>query len=88
VERKTADRATNGPDYNILPGWQVFVKAKPTNTVNASVSTRSPEHAKAGKAIVFTASGVPQRVSVRNLNELWVYSTVVGEGVEISVLRT
>jgi hypothetical protein len=84
VTRKTADRSEFGPGITVAPRDLVTVSALSNNTVTAFISIASgPESAKSGPNIPFTPSSFPRNVRVRNLNEIGVYSTVVGEGVTI-----
>jgi len=86
VTRLTPDRVEYGPAVLIGPNDIVTVSPIPSNTVNCFYSTAGgPDAAKFGPRVVLASAGVPRIVKVRNLNEIGVYSTVVGEGVTIDV---
>lgn len=86
LRRADADRAVNGPDLPVPPGAIVEVSYIPGQTVTAYVSTTGADAAKAGgPRTAFTATSIPRPINVRNLSELWVYSSVVGEGLQATV---
>jgi hypothetical protein len=90
VRRETADRAVRGPAYPVPRGAIVEVSPSGTiagadNTQNAFVSIVGPEAAQRGPRVILTPTGNPRQVKVENLAEVWVYSTVVGEGALITL---
>lgn len=87
VKRDANDRVNFGPPVEIGPRDTVTIAPIPTNTVNCFYSTASPDAAKFGPRSALAPSAQPRTARVRNLNEIGVYSTVVGEGVTIEVQR-
>lgn len=86
VTRQTADRVEFGPPVDVPPGAIVSVSPISTNTVTAFVSVNAGfEAAKGGPRIGFSTTANPRTVKVRNLREIGVYSTAVGEGVTIDI---
>jgi hypothetical protein len=86
VVRGAADRAEYGPPVKLGPRDTATIEPLATNTVNCFYGT-TPDGAKFGPFSVLAPAGVPRTVRVRNLNEINVYSTVVGEGVVLDVQR-
>jgi hypothetical protein len=87
VVRLTPDRPEYGPPIKVGPRDVVTIEPIPTNTVNVFYATASPDAAKMGPRASLAPSAVPRGVRVRNLNEIGVYSTVIGEGVIIDLQR-
>lgn len=86
VTRQTADRVEFAQAFQIGANDIVTITPIFTNTVNCFYSTAGgPDAAKIGPRIVLAPAANPRPVKVRNLNEIGVYSTVVGEGVSIDV---
>jgi hypothetical protein len=74
------------PGRMLLPDEFVEVVALPTNQANVFVGNRGPGSAKFGPAIVLTAANqTPRQLNARVLSELWIYGTVAGDGVGITV---
>ncbi len=88
VTRTAADRAESGPAVVVGPNDTVTVTPLPTNTQNCFFSTFGATSAKSGPNVTMAATANPRTVKVRNLNEIWVYSTVQGEGVYIDHQRS
>lgn len=78
----------NGPNRFVLPDETVEITPFPSNTVACFVSANTPEMAKFGPSRIFLApTALPRPVAVKSLNELWLYSTVTGEGIIIEVRK-
>jgi hypothetical protein len=88
VTRTAADRAESGPSVVVGPADVVTVTPVPTNTQNCFFSTFGATSARSGPNVTMAATANPRTVKVRNLNEIWVYSTVIGEGVYIDHQRS
>lgn len=88
VTRTAADRAESGPSVIVGPNDIVTVSPIPTNTQNCFFSPFGDVAAKKGPNVTLTATANPRSVKVRNLNEIWVYSTVIGEGVYVDHQRS
>jgi hypothetical protein len=87
VVRLAADRPEYGPPIKVGPKDTVSIAPIPTNTVNCFYATASADAAKQGPRAVLAPTAVPRSVRVRNLNEIGVYSSVIGEGVIIDLER-
>jgi len=88
VTRTAADRAESGPAVVVGPNDTVTITPIPTNTQNCFFSVFGAVSAKSGPNVTMAATANPRTVKVRNLNEIWVYSTVVNEGVYIDHQRS
>lgn len=87
VLRGTPDRVEYGPPVKVGPRDTVTIEPVSNNTVDCFYSAVSPDAAKFGPRSRMAPAAVPRSVRVRNLNEIGVYSTVVGEGVLIEHQR-
>jgi len=94
VQRGTPDRVEFGPAFQIGPRDIVQVSPLPTNFNVVQVATSGgPDMARIGPAFfviqnpnaVNPPSIVPRIVRVRNLNEIGMYTGVIGEGILIEV---
>lgn len=89
VKRLTADRAEPGPGFEVPDGAVVEISRLPGNAASAYYSTTSAEAAKAGgPRDEITATGLPRRVTVRNLADIFIYSGTIGEGLQLTVLQS
>jgi len=95
IVRGVQDRAESGPAFRVGPRDLIIVTILDINTSTCYISTTGPDAAKSGGPripFVFalttpaTAQPGPRYVKgIHNLNELWMYSGVQGEGVTIEV---
>lgn len=78
----------NGPNRYLAPDEIAEISPIPSNTANINISGNTPDDAKFGpRRIVLTPTALPRPVTLRSLNELWIYSTVTGEGVIIEIRK-
>lgn len=85
VVRGTPDRVEYGPPRRISTGDIVTVTPIGTNANAVQVSTQSPDAAKFGPYILMSPTANPRQLRVRNLNEIGMYTTHIGEGITIDV---
>ena len=90
VFREAADVVVRGPAIPVAPGATVQLSpqtnAGAVNTADVFYAIGPGQAAKNGANRVRVAAGSnPLSVRVRNLNEIQVYSSVVGEGFSITV---
>lgn len=87
VRRLTADIAQSGPAFFVPSGAVVEVSPLSANANDAFFSMVGADAAKAGTLRTkITSTGLPRRVTVRNLADIWTYSGTIGEGLLFSVL--
>lgn len=84
ILRQTADRAVNGPAYEVASNEAVFVSPA-VNLADCYYSLNGPDQAKVGPRSRVKNTDNPKQVFVRNLSQIWVYSGTVGEGLSVSV---
>lgn len=73
------------PDQSVDPNQSVAVRAKSINTGTICVGYSSATALNTDANHVKLAANEQVEVSVRNTNQIWIDSTVNGEGVEIIV---
>jgi len=79
-------RAEHGPPVHLSPRDVVSISALETNTNTVWYSTLGPpDAAKFGPRVALQVSSVPRVLRLRNLNEISVWTSFVGEGVVVEV---
>lgn len=91
IVRKTPDRAVSGPGRYVAPDeiveYAPQTSAGAVNTADCFISTTSPEAAKNGPRTRVAPTNVPRQLNVQNLADINVYSSVVGEGISVTVRK-